>query len=87
MRQAEAERLAGGRLHDGADLWRDGLELSDVLAEDGTVDPDRVRAAADELAEAHPHWRRGPKPDPSQGYRGGVAEEHTATWSGLLRER
>ena len=40
--RAEFERLASSRLIDGSDVWAGGLQLDDVLADDGSVDPARV---------------------------------------------
>lgn len=59
LQHAEAERLAGEQLTDGADLWRDGATLTDLLDDDGDLDPGKVREAAEALVQAHPHWRRG----------------------------
>ncbi|OBJ97083.1 MULTISPECIES: hypothetical protein [Mycolicibacterium] len=56
MQRVEAERLAVHHLADGADMWRDGLELSAVLDDDGNLDPAKVTAAAKAARKAHPHW-------------------------------
>ena len=65
MQRAEAERLAVEHLADGADMWRDGLELSAVLDEDGNLDPSKVAAAARAARKAHPHWAA---PQPRKGH-------------------
>ncbi len=68
MQRAEAERIAStadsgfSGLADGADLFRDGTELGDLLSEDGTVDVERVRERVGVLAEQHPHWERPARP-------------------------
>lgn len=56
-------------LASGADLLT-GTALADLLAEDGTVDPDKVKAATVALLETHPHWGKS-KPDFGGGDRGG----------------
>lgn len=56
MQQSQAETLAREHLADGADIWRDGLELSAVLDNDGNLDPAKVAAAAKATRTAHPHW-------------------------------
>jgi len=67
MQRAEAARLAATPadefpgLADGGDLWRDDTDLTELVADDGTVDPDRVRERAQVLGEAHPHWVAVPR--------------------------
>jgi len=46
LQKAEAERLAGVANLKPAALWASGAGLADLLAADGTVDPDKVTAAA-----------------------------------------
>lgn len=58
LQRSEAERLAATALTDGADLWREGTELADLLDDDGNIDPDKVTAAAASVSQAHPHWRK-----------------------------
>lgn len=65
LQRREAERLASTPaddflgLRDGTDLWREGLELGELVDEDGTLDAQRVRAAVQALADAgHAHWLR-----------------------------
>ena len=84
LRRAEATRVAADVLADGADLFRDDTDLDALLADDGTIDVEAVRARADELIAAHPHWSRHRWPvDTGQGRRGG----HTApaSWADALR--
>jgi hypothetical protein len=73
---ARVEALAAGQFADPQDAV-DALG-TDFLTEDGTVDPDAIRAALDALLERKPHWAkaagtgpRTPRPDPSQGPRPG----------------
>ena len=53
------EALAASGLEDGSDLWRDGVELGELLADDGTVDADLVVEAVERVVEAHPGWAKG----------------------------
>jgi hypothetical protein len=58
--RGQAEALATGgeaRLHSGADLWLDGGTVADVVGEDGQVDPERVAALAQAVAQARPYLR------------------------------
>lgn len=68
----EVEGQARASLADPSDLWS-SVELSDLLGEDGEVDPEAVRGAVDTLVQSKPHYAskpKAPKPDPSQGARG-----------------
>jgi hypothetical protein len=67
----------GKKLGAGSDLWVAGIELKDLLAEDGTVDAAKVSAAVEQVLTDHPNW--GPRPprvgvprDMGQGQRGGT---------------
>ena len=74
--RSAAEAIARERLEDASDLWRDGLDLGELLAEDGTVDGDRVVEAVERVVEAHPGWAKGrrvPDPDFAAGVRGQAA--------------
>jgi hypothetical protein len=61
LQRREAERLAAEHLADGADMWRDGLDLAALLDDDGNVDPTKVVDAAQTARKAHPHWA-APRP-------------------------
>jgi hypothetical protein len=59
FRTRDVERVAGAlprTLADVQDLWRDGTQLDDLIAEDGTVDVDAVNAAVEATLQRHPHW-------------------------------
>jgi len=91
MQRAEAERLvtaieAGySPLAEGSDLWRGGVELSELLDEDGQVDRTKLKAAGARVGAAHPHWR-APVPDFSGGVRGtGPATDPAGALSERLR--
>jgi hypothetical protein len=56
VRRSQAVALAAGRLADpSGDLFRDH-GLDEVLADDGTVDPQRVNELADAVLAEHPHY-------------------------------
>lgn len=67
-RRREAEALAGRAMQSGADLWAAGIELEELLADDGTVDEARVRDAVAQVTADRPHWRRK-SPDLDAGAR------------------
>lgn len=52
LQRQTVEKLAtsAGRLHTAEPLWAGGAQLGDLLADDGTVDHDKVIAACDEVA-------------------------------------
>lgn len=51
MQRAEVERIAGSRIAKGEALWAAGVELADLLDDDGNVDPLKVPTVADAAAE------------------------------------
>lgn len=51
MQRREVERLAAEHLTKPAALWTVGVELATLLGEDGTVDPARVLAAAQDARQ------------------------------------
>ncbi len=71
---------------DGSDLARFGVNVDDLFDDDGQVDPDRVTAAVNALLAQRPHLqaRRSPRPDRSQGSRGG-ASGNGPTFADVLR--
>ncbi|WP_448222740.1 hypothetical protein [Gordonia iterans] len=83
----EVERLAAKELADPHDVWRDGLQLDDLLGENGRVDPHLTNEAIQNLVNAHPHWRSGRKrPDVGSLKSGsGIPPAKQATWSDVLR--
>lgn len=94
LQRAEVTRLAGGILAQGGDLLElGGHELADLLAEDSTVDPERVTALAKELQLSRPglskhgignsHMNFGQvATGPASGYGGGKSG-----WAGVIRGR
>lgn len=71
------------RLGDPKDLWVGGVDLAEVVAEDGSVDPALVRAAVDRVVDAHPSWEVREPFDLRTPYDG-VGGSGTG-WSDLLR--
>ena len=67
LQRREAERLAAEHLADGADVWRDGLDVAALLDDDGNIDSAKVADAAQAARNAHPHWAapRVPKRNPA----------------------
>ena len=96
MQRSQAEALAREHLADGADMFRDGLELSALLDNDGNLDPAKVTEAARAAHKAHPHWG-APQPqkrNPSMrgsflsGASGrGLHDGPTASWQKVLNNR
>lgn len=85
--RVEAERIAADHLADGADLWRDGAEITELLGDDGRIDAGKVADAARTMVEAHPHWRKAPPRRPSQGLSSGnnFGAKPGADWATVLK--
>ncbi|BBY91334.1 hypothetical protein MGALJ_10030 [Mycobacterium gallinarum] len=90
LQRREVERLAADHLADGADLWRDGAQLEDVLDDDGDIDADKVTDLARTLLESHRHWRRNaPAAPPASTVTANgkiTAEDPQVTWTDLLKQ-
>lgn len=84
-RRTDAETAAGKVLRSGADLWAGGVQLADLLDEDGRIDPAKVTEAAQRLAADRPHWRQT-FPDLGQGKRGAPPVESGSGFGAMLRE-
>lgn len=55
--------MAADRLADPTDMWRhDGIQLVELLGEDGAPDAERVTAAVAGVVEAHPPAPCGERP-------------------------
>jgi hypothetical protein len=52
----EIQRLVADKLADPADVWRDGATVGDLLADDGSVDAEKVDGLVAGLLETHGHW-------------------------------
>lgn len=89
FQQGEVLRLAGEHLAEPGDLLTlGGVQVADLLAEDGSVDPALVEGAAAALVEAR--GARFAKAVPTANYDGGVrttARTPTASWSSVLGGR
>lgn len=77
----EVEAAAGGLLAAGSDLWAAGVQLPDLLGDDGQVDAGKVEAAAQAAIAAHPHWRVS-HPSMDGGVRTSV--DSGKSWSQLI---
>ncbi|QZT56758.1 hypothetical protein [Mycolicibacterium austroafricanum] len=53
MQRREVERLAAEHLVKPGSLWTVGVELENLLDDDGAVDPEKVRAAALDARQQH----------------------------------
>ncbi len=72
IRRGEVERLAAATVARPGAIWKAGVELADVLDDNGRVDPakvtEAVRAAAEQLGLARPvPQSRRPAFNPGQG--------------------
>ncbi len=89
FQRAEVERLAGDVLAQGGDLFAvGGIELEEVLTEDGTVDPAIVAMAVEQLVATRPGLHRNARPrvaDLGQGARGNASGNSGGrSWSDVL---
>ena len=85
MQRTEVERQAAG-LHDPGDLWTAGVDLGELLTEDGDVDPERVAEAVAALADSKPYMLRPPRGSNfGQGRRPLVDSGSGTTWGSVLR--
>lgn len=89
MQRAEVERLAAdAKLTVPSAVWRAGVELADLLDDEGNLDPDKasdaITTARDTLGLA---VRPGtPKPDPTLGGSGAEGDLGDGTsWADALR--
>ncbi|OCW85075.1 hypothetical protein A8M60_07565 [Nocardia farcinica] len=87
--RAEAERLAGQHLADPRDLWRDGATVTDLLGDNGRINPDSVKDLVHGVLDAHPHWRKDSgKRVNSKDLKSGAtsgADTRAVGWSQALR--
>jgi hypothetical protein len=87
MQRAEVERLAA-RLHNPGDLWTAGVDLVELMNEDGEVDPERVAEAVAALADSKPYLLKPPRSyNFGQGKRTPVDSGTGTTWGSVLRGR
>lgn len=81
MREAEAVRIAGARLNNGRDLLDlAGITIDQLLNDQGTIDPDKINDAVDQLIKDRDYLARrrfGGSGD--VGHKGGEPT-HTSAW-------
>lgn len=95
VQRPQAETLAREYLADGADMWRDGLDLAALLDDEGVLNPAKVAQAAQSARKAHPHWGAPPTPrrhpDSRRGLASGASSREDnprpVSWAGLLNDR
>ena len=83
--RAEVERQVGDRLQNPSDLWLTGVQLDELRGEDGSLEPEKVKAARDKVIEEHPHWQK-PAPDFGQGARQPANERRFSFGEALKKE-
>ncbi len=88
LQRDEAERLAADHLAVGADLFDVGrVDLANLLAETGRVDPALVAAAVETLLRERPGLRQLPRvTDTGAGVRG-PSTPGGPTWGDVLKRR
>jgi hypothetical protein len=87
MQRAEVERMAA-RLHNPSDFWTAGVDLAELLNEDGEVNPERVAEAVAALADSKPYLMKPPRRSNfGQGNRTPVDLDSGTTWGSVLRGR
>lgn len=82
-----AEHLVADRLAQPSDLWDIGrAAVTELLGEDGALDPAKVSDAVDSLLAARPglSTRRAPRPDAGMGKQGGAHDTATSL-GGILK--
>jgi hypothetical protein len=80
----EVERLVAERVQDVEDYWKvGGLDVGDLLGEDGTVDAEAVERSVSELLERKPHLERE-EPMTFDGGARTTVRRSGASWSGVL---
>jgi len=83
----EAERLAASTLSRPADLWLDGADPSELLDDEGQLDPEKVAATVAGVLTDRPQLEAGrvrPRPDHAQG---GSGAPQAPGWSDVLQGR
>jgi len=58
LQRREVERLASADMADPEDLWRSGVELTELLDEDGNVDQGKVTETVQNVLRQHRHWSK-----------------------------
>ena len=81
---ADAERLAGARLADGADLWAAGVQLDDLLGDDGRLSEAKVNEAVARVLNRRPHWQASRYRGPLSSGASNQSEPRTSSWAGAF---
>lgn len=87
LQRREIDRLAGERLAVPADLLSlGGVELADLLGEDGVPDAEKIKAAADQLVTDRPGLAAPKRPTGGmgQGRIGAPVKSGRASWAAAL---
>jgi len=58
LQRREVERLASADMADPEDLWRSGVELTELLDESGDVDQGKVAETVENILRQHRHWKK-----------------------------
>ena len=86
LRRAEVQRQVADRLDDPSDLWRAGVELDELLDQDGGIEQGKVDEAAAAVTAEHPGWAKRPEVSGVDEDQGKTSEGPIgASWTGLLR--
>lgn len=86
LQTSEVHRLASARMADPDDLTVHGVQVVDLLDDDGEVDEAKVEAAVDALLTKRPRLAADYEPD-AEGLDGGArasTRRSGASWSGVL---
>lgn len=81
MQQAEVDRIVEGEGLRPAVIKAAGVDLADLLTEDGTVNVEAVQQAAGVARDELGLGPRSPMPDPNQGQMGGSEAGAGDTWT------
>lgn len=80
LQKAEVERRAGEVMHDPQDLWG-RVELTNLVAEDGTIDGEALSNA---IVGLPAHFKKPTEPLYVQGFQGKGEPQETTTWADVL---
>lgn len=88
MQRSAVEALASQQLEKPDALWKSGVELADMLGEDGLVDGEKVGAAVKSaIADLGLAVKRPGAYVPSEGRDPGRPSGNGNPWSGFLAQR
>lgn len=87
LRRSEVERQVADRLDDPSDLWRaDGVDLAELLDQDGAIEQAKVDEVAATVTAEHPAWAKRPEVSGIDEDQGKSSDRSVgASWAGLLR--